>query len=105
MLPQGGFQLARDIIQEAGSIATTAQEVRSLDIVNIGIVGFAHPHVHGYLRVLLDRNDVCVLGGWDEDLHRAANVLETSGLTVYPTLDALLSSAIDAVVVCSENVR
>lgn len=76
-----------------------------MDIVNIGIVGLAHPHVHGYLSVLLNRGDVRVLGGWDEDSRRAATVLGPLGLTVFDTLDALLSSAIDAVVVCSENVR
>jgi len=76
-----------------------------LDILNIGIVGFAHPHVHSYLSVLRERGDVRVLGGWDDDPRRAAAVLEPLGLAVYNTLDALLSSAIDAVIVCSENVR
>ncbi len=76
-----------------------------MDIVNIGIVGFAHPHVHRYLSVLLDRGDVRVLGGWDEDARRAATVLEPAGLTVFDTPRALLSSAIDAVVICSENAR
>ncbi|MFC5403109.1 Gfo/Idh/MocA family protein [Cohnella soli] len=76
-----------------------------MDIVNIGIIGFAHPHVHSYLSVLLERSDVRVLGGWDEDSHRAATVLGPPGLTVYDTLDALLSSDINAVIICSENVR
>lgn|GEM_PF-102270 len=76
-----------------------------MNIVNIGIVGFAHPHVHRYLSLLLDRSDARVLGGWDEDARRAATVLEPAGLTVFDTPRALLSSAIDAVVICSENAR
>lgn len=84
---------------------TVPEEVDSLDIIHIGIIGLTHPHSHDYLTAMLARKDVRVLGGWDDDPVRAADVLGPSELTVFDTPDALLCSEIDAVVICSENAR
>jgi myo-inositol 2-dehydrogenase/D-chiro-inositol 1-dehydrogenase len=76
-----------------------------VDVLKIGIISFAHMHALSYLNQLSKRNDVRVVGGWDEDRQRAASALVEYELPTFGRLEDLLATDIDAVIVCSENVR
>jgi predicted dehydrogenase len=74
--------------------------------VNVGIVGFAHGHVHAYITEWNKNKElqVKVVGGWDHDAGRLEEAVKTYGITPYNDLNAMLSSPdIQAVVITSET--
>jgi len=73
--------------------------------LKIGMISFAHMHAASYLQALLSRADVEVLGIADENEERVRPFTEPNGIAYYSDYNELLKQPIDAVVICSENVR
>lgn len=74
--------------------------------VNVGIVGFAHGHVHSYCTEWNKNKElqVKVVAGWDHDAGRLEEAVKTYGIKPYSDLNAMLSSPdIQAVVISSET--
>ncbi|GAB2694634.1 Gfo/Idh/MocA family protein [Paenibacillus thermoaerophilus] len=74
--------------------------------LKIGMISFAHGHAHSYLHALLSLpHEVEVAGIADESFERVAETVRKHGLAYYEDYRRLLAADIDAVVICSENVR
>ncbi|GAB6928675.1 Gfo/Idh/MocA family oxidoreductase [Paenibacillus sp. JCM 10914] len=73
--------------------------------IKVGFISFAHMHAASYLKVMLDREDVEVVGIADEDAERVRPFSVDRGIPYYADYHALLSEPLDAVVICSENAR
>jgi predicted dehydrogenase len=71
----------------------------------IGVMSFAHMHAYGYARALTELGNVAFVAVADEDASRAKAAGKQFGVHVFKTYQEMLSSDIDAVVVCSENVN
>jgi predicted dehydrogenase len=74
--------------------------------INVGILGFAHAHVHSYCGRWREHPEmgIQVVAGWDHDAARLADAAKTHGFTPVESVDALLDR-VDAVVIASETVR
>ena len=79
-------------------------------MIKAGICGFAHGHVFSFTKEWLrapEKYDVAVTGAWDHDSARLRESLEKNypgvDIRAYESLDELLKSDIDAVVVTSET--
>ncbi|MCC2685738.1 MAG: dehydrogenase [Paenibacillaceae bacterium] len=73
--------------------------------VKIGMISFAHPHAYTYLQALERMADVEIAGVTDDSLERREELAGKFGLSVFRHHSDLLQEDLDAVVVCSENVR
>lgn len=76
------------------------------EVVRVGILGFAHGHVHSYADVWRARPELGVrtVAGWDADAARAAEACGRNGIEQAATAGALLARPdVDAVVVASET--
>lgn len=74
--------------------------------VRVGVVSFAHAHVHAYLDALRDSPDARAVAAWDEDAERGEVGCARHGLAWEPALGGLLSRPdIDAVFVTSPTNR
>jgi len=73
--------------------------------LKVGMISFAHMHAASYLQALLARKDVELVGIADENRERVRPFLERYGLAYYEDAGKLLAADVDAVVICSENVR
>lgn len=74
--------------------------------MDIGILGFAHGHVHAYCRQWFGHPEmgVRVVKGWDHDQARLATATNLYGLTPCDSAEQILSDpAIGAVVITSET--
>lgn len=74
--------------------------------VNVGILGFAHGHVGGYGPQWAAHPElgVTVTAGWDHNADRAkANAGNFPSMKLYDTVEELLASDIQAVVISSET--
>ncbi len=74
--------------------------------VRVGILGFAHAHVHAYCARWQEQPelDVAVVAGWDHDATRAAEACAKYGLDLAPSAAALVArSDVDAVVITAET--
>ena len=72
--------------------------------LRVGLLGAAHVHTASYLDCLKREPDVEVVGLYDHDADRAAQV--GARFAVAPlALDALLDARLDAFVLCDENSR
>jgi predicted dehydrogenase len=74
--------------------------------VNVGILGFAHGHVHSYINKWKQNPDlgVTAVAGWDHDAARLEQMTKNFGLVGYPSVDELLErSDISGVVIGSET--
>lgn len=71
----------------------------------IGVLGFAHGHVMAYSPQWAQHPEwgVQVTAGWDHDAARATTSCEKLGATVYGTVQELLDSGVDGVVISSET--
>ncbi|HUC91486.1 MAG TPA: Gfo/Idh/MocA family oxidoreductase [Paenibacillus sp.] len=76
-----------------------------MTIVKVGMISFAHMHAAGYLRALLQRGDVEVVGIADENRERVRPLTEQYGIPYYAEANELLRQSLNAVVICSENSR
>ncbi len=72
--------------------------------VRVGILSVAHMHVWSYLGCLKNHPDAELVGIWDDDVSRLDNFGASTGTQTFASLDELLGK-VDAVVICSENVR
>lgn len=73
--------------------------------VRIGMMSFAHMHAASYAHSIVSRPDTVLVGIADHDSARAQKMAQTFGTQSFADYDALLDADIDAVVICSENVR
>lgn len=74
--------------------------------IGVGILGFAHGHVHSYIQIWRDRPElgVQVVAGWDHDAGRLESPVKSYGLTSYEDSSALLADArVQAVVIAAET--
>ncbi|AHV96760.1 oxidoreductase [Paenibacillus sabinae T27] len=74
-------------------------------MIKIGIASFAHMHAMGYMDALLQIDGAELAGIWDEDAEKGQEIAGRYQTAYYPELNQLIGSGIDAVIVCSENVR
>ena len=77
-------------------------------MIKVGICGFAHGHVFSFALEWLrdpEKYGVTVTGAWDHNQTRLADSLKQfpDSVKPYETLEALLDSGIDAVVITSET--
>ena len=74
--------------------------------VRLGMMSFAHMHAGSYAHSIAAREDTELVGIADEVPERARQMAKRYETRAFETYEALLSEAdIDAVVVCSENVK
>ncbi len=73
--------------------------------LKVGIVGFAHGHVHMYCTQWRANPEfgVNVIAGWDHDAGRLAKAANDFGIKSLSEVDALLDSGIEAVVIAAET--
>ena len=75
-------------------------------MIQAALVGCAHIHTPGFVRMLKERDDIQVTAVWDHDAARAAKNAEALDSTVVDDLDTIWSDeAIKAVIICSETDR
>lgn len=73
-------------------------------MINITMMGVAHPHADQWARAWNAHVDVRLCGVWDQDAARAEAWGARHGVRVYQTREELLGDpAVDAVGICSEN--
>lgn len=73
--------------------------------MRVGIMSFAHHHAERYAELLSSMGGVDLVGFSDDDADRARRVTRQYGLRNFGTGDVLLEQNLDAVIVCSENIR
>ena len=74
--------------------------------VKIGMMSFAHMHAGSYAHSISQRQDTEMVGIADAEPARAEEMARRFGTQAFPSYEALLDSpGLDAVVVCSENIR
>jgi len=74
--------------------------------VRVGILGFAHGHVHAYCTQWRDRPElgIAVVAGWDHDADRLQQTTDAFGCRPFTDAAALLAEAeVQAVVVSAET--
>ncbi|HIE52781.1 MAG TPA: Gfo/Idh/MocA family oxidoreductase [Armatimonadetes bacterium] len=72
--------------------------------IGIGILSYAHGHVHTYSQVLSQREDVRLVACWDDDEARGRAAAERYGLTYTPHLEDVLGHGeVEAVIIASET--
>jgi predicted dehydrogenase len=76
-------------------------------MMKIGIISFAHMHAHSYASSILDLKDegITLVGIADEDERRGRDAAEQYSTTYFQNYHDLLETDIDAVIICTENVR
>jgi UDP-N-acetylglucosamine 3-dehydrogenase len=73
-------------------------------VIRVGIASFAHLHADAYAAALGDAQGATLVGVWDAEPARGRDRAERYGAAWQPDFQALLD-AVDAVVICSENVH
>ena len=74
--------------------------------VKIGMMSFAHLHAASYAHSIVTRPDTEMVGIADHDPARTERMAQQFGTRAFESYEALLAEpGLDAVVVCSENVR
>ncbi len=74
--------------------------------VKIGMMSFAHMHAGSYAHSIVTRPDTEMVGIADHDPVRAERMAQRFGTRAFESYEALLAAPeLEAVVVCSENVR
>ncbi|MBZ0301579.1 MAG: Gfo/Idh/MocA family oxidoreductase, partial [Anaerolineae bacterium] len=74
--------------------------------IRLGIISFAHGHIHPYVDVIKDFTDAQIVAAWDDDRERGESNCAKYGLTFEPDLDSLLArDDIDAVFITSPTNR
>ncbi|MHB9132396.1 MAG: Gfo/Idh/MocA family protein [Armatimonadota bacterium] len=74
--------------------------------INIGVLGFAHGHVNGYLGTWREHPEygVTAVAGWDHDANRLKQAVDQYGFAGIDSVKALLARPdIQAVVIASET--
>ena len=74
--------------------------------VRLGVMSFAHGHVHAYIQTIAGFTDAAVVACWDDDRERGAHYAARYGIDFIPQLDQFLSrDDIDAVFITSPTNR
>jgi myo-inositol 2-dehydrogenase/D-chiro-inositol 1-dehydrogenase len=73
--------------------------------IKIGMISFAHGHAFSYLSALAAMPEVEIVGIADEEKNRVEAAVDKHNAAYYADYRELLKTDIDAVVICSENVR
>ncbi|WP_026907221.1 Gfo/Idh/MocA family protein [Paucisalibacillus globulus] len=73
--------------------------------MKIGMMSFAHMHAYSYAECLMGLENVELVGIFDDDVSRGEKVAEKFQTTHYAEQQAFLELEMDAVIICSENVR
>lgn len=73
--------------------------------VKIGMMSFAHMHALSYASALKQLPDVEFAGIADDDASRAKEMAGKFDVKPFDTYEAMLSTDIDGVIVCSENIN
>ncbi|MGI6286024.1 Gfo/Idh/MocA family oxidoreductase [Neomoorella humiferrea] len=71
--------------------------------MKIGILSFAHMHAYSYAGALTRLPGVEFAGLADDDASRGRAAAAQFGTRYFPTIDALLETDIDGVIICSAN--
>ncbi len=75
-------------------------------MVRLALLGCAHIHTPGFIKMLAKRDDAKVVAVFDDDPQRAAKNADQVNAPVVDDLDGLLGDEqLDAVIVCSETDR
>lgn len=75
-------------------------------VLKVGMMSFAHMHAMSYAHSLNAREDTALIGIADHDSERTQQIAGRLNTLAFEDYDALLASPeIEAVVICSENVR
>jgi predicted dehydrogenase len=74
-------------------------------MISIGMMSFAHMHAYGYAGAVQRLPNARIAGIADEEQDRANQMAERLETRAFASYDDLLSSEIDAVIICSENVK
>lgn len=74
-------------------------------MIQVGVLGFAHGHVMSFGGEWKEHPEygVEITAGWDHDLQRCMKSCEALGARTYNTVEELLDSGVDAVVISSET--
>jgi UDP-N-acetylglucosamine 3-dehydrogenase len=72
--------------------------------MKVGIISFAHMHAYSYANALLKQEGVEIGGIYDKDAERGTNASSQYETTFYNSVEELLASDIEAVIVTSENI-
>lgn len=71
--------------------------------MKIGMISFAHHHAYSYADSLKKLPNVEITGIYDPDMQRGEDAAKTYDTTYFSSLDELLETDVEAVVICSEN--
>ncbi len=71
--------------------------------LRFGIVGAAHVHIDSYLPLLLQNEEITLLGLYEEEAVLTRKYSSEYGIKTYRSLEQLLDQKLDAVLVCSKN--
>lgn len=74
-------------------------------MIRIGIMSFAHMHAHAYAACLHQLPGAELAAIWDDDPRRGRAAAKQYGVRFIPKREAFLAGKLDAVIVCSENVK
>lgn len=75
-----------------------------MEVIKIGVISFAHMHAYSFSRALESLPSVEITGIYDDVPERGERAAGEFAATYYVTVEELLDSEIDAVVITSENV-
>ncbi|WP_066189734.1 Gfo/Idh/MocA family protein [Gracilibacillus timonensis] len=73
--------------------------------MKVGMISFAHMHATAYAQYLRQHPDIEIIGIWDDHAERGREMAETYQTRFYHDLSQLLATEVEAVVICSENVK
>ena len=72
--------------------------------IRIGVLSFAHGHIHAYCNKIKDFEDAELVAAWDDNATRGREAAERYGIEFVESYEALVSRAdIDAVIITSET--
>lgn len=74
-------------------------------MMKVGIMSFAHMHAYSYADCLKQVDGVELIGISDENEERGSQAAKQYNTTFYRTDAELLAQDLDAVIICSENVK
>jgi predicted dehydrogenase len=72
-------------------------------VVKIGMLSFAHMHGHSYASCVKDLPNATLVGVADEDAARGREMAQKFGAKYFDSFEALCKSAVDAVIIASDN--
>ncbi|MEZ4836028.1 MAG: Gfo/Idh/MocA family oxidoreductase [Caldilineaceae bacterium] len=73
--------------------------------LRIGMISFAHMHAVSYANALRQIPGVEIVGIFDENAQRGRQQATNFETKFFADANALLDSGLDAVIICSENVK